>query len=263
MITRIALDTGRHTTVPITSARSIDNTGVDYYDVFPTSEPTQLLYAYGSDNPDDPYSSAVTRVAQMTLPDALPDTGSATLESIDEPEGLTMKDTFDPVCATDLVFSPNGQPACIQPQLFASSIKYQGSNGSPQGWYADAPEIALESIGAFGTPQSSPVDTEEGTLLVVPGNESGIMALNAESGEIVWKEGDYRNDMPWGGQGVLPELGLVVVTDNKKTSFYESTTGKLIDDHPASEYARLSSGQRVALVADEESTTMWSVVEVG
>lgn len=261
MITRIALDTGRHTTVPITSARSIDDTGLDYYDVFPTSDPTSLLYAYGSEDPDDPSSSMIARTAQLTLPAGLPEADSATFESISEPESIKMEDTFDPVCATDLKFSPGGQPACIQPQLFASAVKYQGSDGSSQGWYADAPEMALESIGASGTPQYSPVDTESGTLLVVPSSESGIMAVNAESGETVWNAGDYQSDMPWGGQGVLPELGLVVITDNKKTSFYESATGKHVTDHPAGEYARLSSGQRVALVAEEESTTMWSVVE--
>lgn len=261
MITRIALDTGRHTSVPITSARSNDDTGVDYYDVFPTSDPTSLLYVYGSEDPDDPYSSMVTRVAKLTLPSELPDSDAATFDGIDELQGLTMEDTFDSVCATDLVFTPDGEPACIQPQLFASAVKYQGSDGSPQGWSADAPEMALESIGTYGTPQYFPVDTKDGTLLVVPGNESGIMALNSETGKTVWKAGDTTSDMPWGGQGVLPELDLVIVTDSKKTSFYESETGKLVDDHPASEYARLSSGQRVALVADEESTTMWSVVE--
>lgn len=261
MITRIALESGRHTSVPITSARSIDDTGVDYYDVFPTSDPTSLLYVYGKEDPDDPYSSMVTRTAKLTLPGGLTDSDSATFDAIDEPEGLTMEDTFDPVCATDLAFSPNGEPACIQPQLFASAVKYQGSDGSPQGWFADAPEVAVESIGAHGTPQYSPIDTKEGTLLVVPGSESGITALNAETGKTVWEAGDYTSDMPWGGQGVLPELGLVVITDNKKTSFYETATGKVVDDHPASEYARLSSGKRVALVADEASTTMWSVVE--
>lgn len=261
MVTRIALDTGRHTTVPITSARSIDDTGIDYYDVYPTTDPTKLLYVYGSEASDDPYSSTVTRVAQLTIPSGLPDTDAGTLDGIDEPRDLTMEDTFDSVCATDLVFTPDGEPACVQPQLFASAVKYQGSDGSPQGWYADAPETALESIGAFGTPQYSPVDTKGGTLLVVPGSESGLLALNAKTGKTVWEAGDATRDMPWGGQGVLPELGLVIVTDSKKTSFYESETGKLVDDHPASEYARLSSGQRVVLVADEASTTMWSVVE--
>lgn len=261
VITRVALDTGRHTTVPINSARSIDDTGVDHYDVYPTSDPTSLLYVYGSEDPDNPYSSMVTRAARLTLPSGLPDTDAATLDSIDEPQGLTMEDTFDSVCAADPVFSPDGEPACVQPQLFASAVKYQGSDGSPQGWYADAPEMALESIGEYGTPQFSPVDTEDGTLLILPGIESGIMALNAATGKTVWQAGDAASDMPWGGQGVLPELGLVLVTDNKKTSFYESATGKLVDDFRASEYARLSSGKRVALVADEESTTMWSVVD--
>lgn len=261
MITRVALDTGRHTTVPITSARSIDDTGIDYYDVYPTTDPTKLLYVYGSEASDDPYNSAVTRVAKLSVPSGLPDTDAATLDSIDEPQGLTMEDTVDSVCATDLVFTPYGEPACVQPQLFASAIKYQGSDGSPQGWFSDAPETALESIRAFGTPQYSPVDTKDGTLLVVPGSESGIMALNANTGKTVWEAGDATGDMPWGGQGVLPELGLVIVTDSKKTSFYESETGKLVDDYPASEYARLSSGKRVALVADEQSTTMWSVVD--
>lgn len=261
MITRIALDTGRHTSVPITSARSIDDTGVDYYDVLPTTDPTSLVYVYGSEDPDDPYSSSVTRAAKLTLPGGLPESDAATFDGIDEPEGLKMEDTFDAVCATDLVFSPNGEPACIQPQLFASAVKYQGSDGSPQAWYADAPETALESIGAYGTPQHVPVDSEDGTLLVVPGSESGIAALDAQTGETVWEAGDSAGDMPWGGQGVLAELGLVVVADNKKTSFYESATGKFVDEHPAGEYARLSSGKRVALVADEASTTMWSVVE--
>lgn len=262
VITRVALDTGRHTTVPITSARSIDDTGVDHFDVYPTSDPNSLLYVYGSEDPDNPYSSMVTRAAQLSLPSGLPESDAPTLDSIGEPQALTMKDTLDAVCATDLAFSPNGEPACVQPQLFASTVKYQGSVGSLQGWYADAPEVALESIGTYGAPQNSPIDAEDETLVVVPGVESGVMALNAETGKTVWEAGDSTtSDMPWGGQGVFPELGLVIVTDNKKTSFYESDTGKLVDEHPASEYAQLRSGKRVALVAGEESTTMWSVVE--
>lgn len=262
LITRIALDSGRHVTVPITSARSIDTTGVDYYDVFPTTDPTSMLYVYGSEDPDNPYSSAVTRAARLTLPDGLPESDSATLKGLDETVEVKMQDTMGPVCAAELAFSPSGKPACIQAQLFASVVKFQGSDGSPQGWFADAPEIAVEAMGFHGAPQTAPVDTSDGTLLVVPGQESGIMALNAETGEMVWAAGDYAADEPWGGQGILPELDLVIVADNGNTSFYESASGKLVYEQSAGDYAQLSSGRRVVLTAANESTTMWSVVDI-
>lgn len=72
---------------------------------------------------------------------------------------------------------------------------------------------------------------------------------------------DGQFGMPWGGQGVIPELGLVVVTDAGWTRFYDSATGKTVSERKGSEFAALSSGRRFVLVSDEDSTTMWAVVD--
>lgn len=273
VLTRIDLKTGKHADMDLTNARSIDDTGSEFYDVYPTTDPTKLLYVYGSDDPDNPTSSAVTRAADLTIPAALAESDSPTMSlagtSGDDSEGddvgdsdsVTMEDTFEPVCATDLSFTPNGESVCIQPQLFASAVKYQGSNGTPQAWIADAPERSVESLGYFGALEPTPVDGPDGPLLIVPGAESGIMAVNAADGKTAWTAGDYETDLPWGGQGYLPEVDLIAVTDDKKTSFYTATTGEFVNEHPAGEYASLSSGRRVVLVTDENSTTLWSVVD--
>lgn len=268
MITRISLEDGTHVTIPITEARSIEDTGADYYDVFPTADPKTLTYVYGSDNPDDPMSSAVSRVAKLSIPDGLKMSDAATLSASAPSEGVTMEDTFDPICAAELSFTPEGKPACLQAQLFASAVKYQGSNGSPDGWFADAPETAVDSFGFPGGPQSVPVDAGDRALLIVPGVDSAVMALDAATGETVWTAGKPAASPPesgmsptWGGQGALPDLGLVGVTDSKKTSFFEADTGKLVDEHKAGDYAQLSSGHRFLVVADEETSMMWAVVD--
>lgn len=267
-VSRISLEDGRHTSVPITKARAIDDTGVDHYDVYPTTDPAALLYLYGSEDPDDPMSSAVSRIAKLSMPEGLEVSDAATMTPIDEPGEVSLEDTFDPVCASELHFTSAGKPACLQTQLFASAVKYQGSNGSPDGWFADAPETAVDSFGFPGGPQSVPVDAGDRALLIVPGVDSAVMALDAATGETVWTAGKPAASPPesgmsptWGGQGALPDLGLVGVTDSKKTSFFEADTGKLVDEHTAGEYAQLSSGHRFLVVADEETSTMWAVVD--
>ncbi len=144
-----------------------------------------------------------------------------------------------------------------------------GTYGGLKAWEADAPEAAFDSIGFPGAPQTAPVDGPEGPLLIVPGLESGVDALDARTGVTVWSAGDPRTvgeveseddgqfGMPWGGQGVIPELGLVVVTDAGWTRFYDSATGKTVSERKESEFAALSSGRRFVLVSDEDSTTMW------
>ena len=65
----------------------------------------------------------------------------------------------------------------------------------------------------------------------------------------------------WGGQGALPDVGLVVVTDNKKTTFFNAKTGKPVSDRPAGDYADLSSSQRFVIATNEDTSTMWAVVD--
>lgn len=272
-LTRIDLGSGKHSTISLEQARSVDDTGFDYYDVMPTTEAGSALYVYGTDDPDDPMSSAVTRAAVLDLPSGPPPATNPVMAIADTTAEATMTDTFDPVCTVDLQFTPKGEATCVQPQLYASAIKYQGTTGGLKAWEADAPEAAFDSIGFPGAPQTAPVDGPEGPLVIVPGLESGVDALDARTGATVWSAGDPRPvgeveseddgqfGMPWGGQGVIPELGLVVVTDAGWTRFYESATGKTVSERKGSEFAALSSGRRFVLVSDEDSTTMWAVVD--
>ncbi|SDS09022.1 PQQ-like domain-containing protein [Brevibacterium siliguriense] len=261
MVTRISLDTGHHVTVPITAARSIDDTGIEHFDVFPTSDETTLTYLFGAEDPDDPMSQAFSRVAELTVPAGLEESDSPTLDSDYQSDGAKMEHTTDPVCSTDFTYTPEGQPACLQVQLFASAVKYQGSDGSPRGWFADAPEMAVDTLLYTGSPTTVPFDSSGKTAVLAPGPDGGAVAIDAATGKTAWNTGKYRSTTPWGGQGVLPDVGLVVLTDNKKTSFYDMDTGRLVDEHKADEYDQLTSGFSTVLVAGETSTTMWAVVD--
>ncbi|MCU4296139.1 hypothetical protein D3I60_03405 [Brevibacterium permense] len=261
MVTRISLDSGHQVTVPITAARSIDDTGVEHFDVFPTSDETTLTYLFGAEDPDDPMSQAFSRVAELTVPAGLKESDGPTLDSDDQFDGAKMEDTTDPVCSTDLTYTPEGQPACLQAQLFASAVKYQGSDGSPEGWFADAPEMAVDTLLYTGSPKTVPFDSSGKAAVLAPGPDGGAVAIDAATGKTAWNTGKYRSTTPWGGQGVLPDVGLVVLTDNKKTSFYDTDTGRLVDEHKADEYDQLTSGFSTVLVAGEKSTTMWAVVD--
>lgn len=287
-LSRIDLSSGKHSTISLEAARTVDDTGVDYYDVRPTTDPASALYVYGAEDPDDPMSTAVKRTAVLDLPATPPQSsdpvmavadtkgsdvqGSGTQSSGTQAEA-TMEDIFDPVCAAELAFTPQGEPTCLQPQLYAAAIKYQGSTGGLKAWTADAPETALDSIGFPGAPQTAPVDGLDGPLVIVPGLRKAVDALDARTGKTVWSAGDTRTPaapaaeddaqfgMPWGGQGVLPDLGLVVVTDAGATRFFAAATGRQVSEEPASEFAALSSSRRFVLVSDEDSTTMWAVVD--
>src|SRR5699024_2051776 len=176
------------------------------------------------------------------------------------------EDTFDPVCGAELSFTAAGNPACLQVQLFASAVKYQGSDGAVDGWFADAPEVAAEVLGYLGGPQWEPVDVGDKTLIIVPASEGGIAALDASTGKSVWTTDGPRLREPgnvgqWGGQGALPDLGLVVLADNKKMTFFDAKTGKPVSDHSVGDYADLTSSQRFVVVGGEEKSTMRAVVE--
>ncbi|MGC2939196.1 MULTISPECIES: PQQ-binding-like beta-propeller repeat protein [unclassified Brevibacterium] len=266
MVTRVSFDDGTHMSIPITEARKIDDTGADYFTVYPTLDPGNLTYVYGSADPDDPLSSAVTRAAQLSIPTDLKSSDSPTLTATEQSVDVSMEDTFDAVCGTELRFSAEGKPACLQTELFASAVKYQGSDGAVDGWYADAPEAAAAVIGGLGSPQWEPVDIGGQTAVIVPAPEGGIAALDAATGKPVWttdgpklkEEGETGY---WGGQGVLPDLGLIVVTDHKKTTFFEVKTGKPVSDHPAGDYSDLSSSGRFVIATNEDTSTMWAVVD--
>ena len=60
---------------------------------------------------------------------------------------------------------------------------------------------------------------------------------------------------------MLPDLGVVVVTDAGTTRFYEAATGREVSEKQTSEFASLSSSRRFVLVSDEDSTTMWVVID--
>lgn len=266
MVTRVYFKDGSHASIPITEAREIDDTGADYFTVLPTADPSSLTYVYGSMDGDDPMSSTVTRVAKLSVPTDLKPSDSATLAATEQSVDVSMEDSFDAVCSAELHFTADGKPACLQTQLFASAVKYQGSDGAVDGWYADAPETAVARIGGLGGPQWEPVDHGDQTLVVVPAAESGIAALDAANGKPVWttdgprlrEEGETGS---WGGQGVLPDVGLIVVTDNKKTTFFNAKTGKPVSDHAAGDYAELTSSGRFAIATNEDTSTMWAVVD--
>lgn len=266
MVTRVELDDGSHTSIPITEAREIDDTGADYFTVYPTDDPASLTYVYGSMDGDDPMSSTVTRAAKLSIPAVVKPSDSATLATTEQSARVSMEDTFDAVCSTALSFTADGKAACLQTQLFASAVKYQGSDGAVDGWYSDAPEAAVARIGGLGGPQWEPVDHGDQTLVVVPAADSGIAALDAATGKPVWTTGGPKlreegETGSWGGQGVLPDVGLVVVTDNKKTTFFNAKTGKPVSDHPAGDYAELTSSGRFAIATDEDTSTMWAVID--
>lgn len=282
-LSRIDLKTGEHSTISLETARTVDDTGVDYYDVRPTTDPASALYVYGAEDPDDPLSAAVTRTAVLDLPAAPPqstdpvmavaDTQGSGTQGAGAQTEATMEDIVEPVCAVEPAFTPQGEPTCLQPQLYASAIKYQGSTGGLKAWTADAPEAGLDSLGFPGAPQTAPVDGPDGPLVIVPGLQKSVDALDARTGRTVWSAGDVRTvsaptaeddaqfGMPWGGQGVLPDLGLVVVTDAGTTRFYEAATGREVSEKQTSEFASLSSSRRFVLVSDEDSTTMWVVID--
>lgn len=264
--TRVTFEDGSHVSVPITEAREIDDTGADYFTVYPTTDPKTLTYVYGSMDGDDPMSSAVTRAAKLTVPADVKPSESDALAATDQSVDVSMEDTFDAVCSTELSFTADGNPACLQTQLFASAVKYQGSDGAVDGWYADAPEAAVARIGGLGGPQWEPVDHGDQTLVVVPATDGGIAALDAADGKPVWTTDGPRMREEgltgvWGGQGALPDVGLVVVTDNKKTTFFDAKTGKPVSDRPAGDYADLSSSQRFVIATNEDTSTMWAVVD--
>jgi outer membrane protein assembly factor BamB len=266
MMTRVSFDDGSHVSIPITEAREIDDTGADYFTVLPTADPRSLTYVYGSMDGDDPMSSTVTRAARLSVPTDLKPSHSATLAATEQSVDVSMEDDFDAVCSTELHFTAEGKPACLQTQAFASAVKYQGSDGAVDGWYADAPEAAAARIGGLGGPQWEPVDHGDQTLVVVPGPQDGIAALDAATGKAVWTTDGPRMREEgatgsWGGQGVLPDLGLIVVTDNKKTTFFNAMTGKPVSDHPAGDYADLSTSGRFAIATNEDTSTMWAVVD--
>src|SRR5699024_6486920 len=140
-------------------------------------------------------------------------------------------------------------------------VKYQGSDGAVDGWFADAPEVAAEVLGYLGGPQWEPVDVGDKTLIIVPASEGGIAALDASTGKSVWTTDGPRLREPgnvgqWGGQGALPDLGLVVLADNKKMTFFDAKTGKPVSDHSVGDYADLTSSQRFVVVGGEEKSTM-------
>ncbi|UZD61880.1 hypothetical protein [Brevibacterium sp. JSBI002] len=130
MVTRVELDDGSHTSIPITEAREIDDTGADYFTVYPTDDPASLTYVYGSMDGDDPMSSTVTRAAKLSIPAVVKPSDSATLATTEQSARVSMEDTFDAVCSTALSFTADGKAACLQTQLFASAVKYQGSDGA-------------------------------------------------------------------------------------------------------------------------------------
>ena len=104
------------------------------------------------------------------------------------------------------------------------------------------------------------------TLIIVPASEGGIAALDASTGKSVWTTDGPRLREPgnvgqWGGQGALPDLGLVVLADKKKMTFFDAKTGKPVSDHSVGDYADLTSSQRFVVVGGEEKSTMRSVVE--
>lgn len=266
MVTRVNFKDGSHTSILITDAREIDDTGADYFTVYPTDDPASLTYVYGSMDGDDPMSSTVTRAAKLSVPTDLKPSDSATLSATEQSANVSMEDTFDAVCSTELSFTAEGKPACLQTQLFASAVKYQGSDGAIDGWYSDAPEAAVARIGGLGGPQWEPIDHGDQTLVVVPAPDGGVVALDAATGKPVWttdgpklrEEGETGS---WGGQGVLRDLGLIVVTDNKKTTFFNAKTGKPVSDHPAGDYSDLSTSGRFAIATNEDTSTMWGVVD--
>ncbi|GAA4284460.1 hypothetical protein GCM10022261_19910 [Brevibacterium daeguense] len=269
LLTRIDLSTGNTATLPITDLRTIDDTGAEYYSVVPTAEAGSLIYEFGHEDPDDPMSVGFGRWALMTLPTTLPeeDPGElaplSLLEHPDVADAMSMQNTFEPVCSAEPVYTPQGDSTCVMVQLFASTIKYVGSDlSTPAGWYSDAGGMRdFDSVGTHYSPQRAAVDGPDGPLIIVPGLESSIMALDAGSGERIWEAGEHPGENPWGGQGYLPAVGKVVVADGKKTTFYDAVTGEEQDSHPAEEFAALSSGTRFAVVSGSESSQMWSIVE--
>ncbi|QCP04439.1 hypothetical protein FDF13_03275 [Brevibacterium sp. CS2] len=158
MLTRVDLATGEHTTLDLTELRTADDTGVEWFSVVPTGDPSTAVYVYGAQDPDDPYSGLVQRQAFLTVPEGLPMSDAGALTPLDPEEhaeayaALDLEDTFDPVCTAQPVFTPTGEGACIMVQLFASTVAYWGSDLAAIAWQSE--EQAPESVLEYATPES-------------------------------------------------------------------------------------------------------------
>lgn len=270
MITRVDLATGEHTTLDVTELRAADDTGVEWFSVVPTGDPSTAVYVYGAEDPDDPYSGLVQRQAFLTVPEGLPMSDAGALTPLDPEEhaeayaALDLEDTFDPVCTAQPVFTPTGEGACIMVQLFASTVAYWGSDLAATAWQSE--EQAPESVTEYATPESdiggaryAAVDGPEGPLLVVPTVDSSVAAFDAASGEVVWSSEAQGGSDPWGGQGYLPDLDLVPVVDDGELTFYDAATGEAHDSLDVADFASLSSTTRFLLVTEDQTSRLWTV----
>ena len=270
MLTRVDLATGEHTTLDLTELRTADDTGVEWFSVVPTGDPSTAVYVYGAQDPDDPYSGLVQRQAFLTVPEGLPMSDAGALTPLDPEEhaeayaALDLEDTFDPVCTAQPVFTPTGEGACIMVQLFASTVAYWGSDLAAIAWQSE--EQAPESVLEYATPESdiggaqyAAVDGPEGPLLVVPTVDSSVAAFDAASGEVVWSSEAQGGSDPWGGQGYLPDLDLVPVVDDGELTFYDAATGEAHDSLDVADFASLSSTTRFLLVTEDRTSRLWTV----
>lgn len=270
MLTRVDLATGEHTTLDLTELRTADDTGVEWFSVVPTGDPSTAVYVYGAEDPDDPYSGLVQRQAFLTVPEGLPRSDAGALTPLDPEEhaeayaALDLEDTFDPVCTAQPVFTPTGEGACIMVQLFASTVAYWGSDLAATAWQSE--EEAPESVIEYATPESdiggaqyAAVDGPEGPLLVVPTVDSSVAAFDAASGEVVWSSEAQGGSDPWGGQGYLPDLDLVPVVDDGALTFYDAVTGEAHDSVDVADFASLSSTTRFLLVTEDRTSRLWTV----
>src|SRR5699024_4697214 len=150
MITRISFDDGKHMTIHITEAREIDDTGADYFTVYPTADPNRLTYVYGSADPDDPMSSTGTRAAKLTVPEGLEASDGVTLSAPGRRARASTEGSLDPVCAAAVRLCAAGTVGCLSVQLSASPVNSPRSDGAAAGWLAAAPEVAAEVLGYCG-----------------------------------------------------------------------------------------------------------------
>lgn len=270
MLTRVDLATGEHTTLDLTELRTADDTGVEWFSVVPTGDPSTAVYVYGAQDPDDPYSGLVQRQAFLTVPEGLPMSDAGALTPLDPEEhaeayaALDLEDTFDPVCTAQPVFTPTGEGACIMVQLFASTVAYWGSDLAAIAWQSE--EQAPESVLEYATPESdiggaqyAAVDGPEGPVVVVPTVDSSVTAFDAASGEVVWASEAQGGSDPWGGQGYLPDLDFVPVVDDGELTFYDAATGEAHDSFDVADVASLSSTTRFLLVTEDRTSRLWTV----
>ncbi len=268
-LTHLDLASGQHATVDL-SAYGEQDLG---FGIYPQKAPGTLVYAFGTADPDAPYSGSITRTALLRLPMDLPESSGVLtpLSAADDP-GLAAGIDFseEPVdyCAAPPVSTASSTFVCASTQLFASRILVLGSLLDGEAWHTDISEDAFE-FGLFDEQYGrlhTPVDGTDAPLVIMPGLDAGVRAVSATDGSTLWEAGEDLDPLDpvegsygFGGNGALPQLGLIPVLLNDAVHFFTLDGKEHAEAHAVGQYAEASATGRWFAAAAGESTTLWTV----